>query len=294
MLLPDFKYHRPKTLEEAYGILLSCSNAALIAGGTDLLVEIKQVRRKHDDIISLNHIDELNSITEDKNSVYIGSAVSFNEILASTIIKKYCSVLIDAVSQIGTHQVRNTATIGGNLCTCASCADSAPVLIAYDAEVEVGSIHGSRKMPLTDFLLSHHQSNISQGEILKNIIIRKHESNFVAGFQKFGLREASSISVASVAVGMIIENAVVTKSSVVVGACAPTAIRIKTAESKLTGAATGDLTGSSAILSEIADSVSAEIKPIDDIRGSALFRKEIVRTLTKRAIINALGKYKID
>ncbi len=292
MLLPDFNYHKPKSLYEAYKLLDCCSNYALIAGGTDLLVEMKMGKRRHKDLISLNNIQELCCISEDEEYVLIGPAVTFRQIQQSEIIQKYIPVLIDAVSKIGSHQIRNVGTIGGNVCTCASCADSAPILAAYNAEVEVGSNVGIKRMKLTDFQLHHHKINISGSEILTKILVPKPKPNFYANFQKFGLRESSSISVASVAVGIWTDNSLITDANIVVGACAPTPIKCRNAMKTLFNTDIKDLFNGSPLLNEIAENVSSDITPIDDIRGSAEYRKELVKTLTKRAVLAALDSYK--
>lgn len=293
MLLPDFNYHKPRTLTDAYKILDTCNNVALMAGGTDLLVEMKMGRRSHDDIISLKEIQELTEISEDENYIYIGSAVTFIEIQRSEIIKRNIPILIDAVSKIGSHQIRNSGTIGGNLCTCASCADSAPILVAYNSEVEVGSSEGKKRLMLTDFQLHHHKINISKGEILSKIIVPKPKPNFIANFQKFGLRESSSISVASVAIGLWIENSIIIDSNIVVGACAPTSLKCQTAMLKMLNINIKDIYYNSPLLNEIANAASGDITPIDDIRGTAEYRKELVKSITKRAILAALDSYKV-
>lgn len=293
MLLPDFNFHKPKSLAEAFRILDSHNNVALMAGGTDLLVEMKMGRRTHDDIISLKEIQELSQISEDENYIYIGPAVTFQEIQESEIIKRNIPVLIDAVSKIGSHQIRNTGTIGGNLCTCASCADSAPILVAYNSEVEISSFDTNKRILLTDFQVHHHIINISRGEILTKIIVPKLKPNFVSNFQKFGLRESSSISVASVAVGLWIENSVIVDANVIVGACSPTSLNCRRASTKLINSNIKEFFANSDLLNEIANTTSSEITPIDDIRGSAEYRKELVKSITKRAILAALDSYQV-
>ncbi|MFA6572165.1 MAG: FAD binding domain-containing protein, partial [Bacteroidota bacterium] len=226
--------------------------------------------------------------SEDNDFIYIGPAANFNLIQNSEIIRKYIPVLIDAVSKIGSHQIRNSGTIGGNLCTCASCADSAPILITYNAEVEICSAKGKRIVPLTEILLHHHRISISKNEILTKIIVPKPKANFAANFQKFGLRESASISVASVAVGLSVEHSIITDASIVVGACAPTPKRCPSAINKIINSDIRKIYPDSQLLNEIAEAASSDINPIDDIRGSAEYRREIVKIITKRAIINAL------
>ncbi len=289
MILPNFNYHQPSTLIEAYKILDTHNNSALIAGGTDLLVEIQSGIRNPQNIISLNKIKELKSISEDNKNVYIGPTANFHEVMSSDIIGRNFPALIDCISQIGSHQVRNLGTIGGNLCTCASCADTAPLLLVYNAQVEVSSSDGIQLMNLSNFLLDHHKASISNREILTKIIVPKQKENFYSSFLKFGLRESSSISVASLAVGLLIEEFVIKDARLVVGACAPTAILCQTASKQLLNINMDELKHDSSLLNKIVNSVSNDINPISDIRASAEYRKDLVKTLAKRAIIKALN-----
>jgi CO/xanthine dehydrogenase FAD-binding subunit len=123
MYIPDFKYHKPNSLKEACSLLEGSDNAAPLAGGTDLLVEIKQGLRQHNDIVSLAAIDELQLINFENNELHIGAGVTHGTVARSEIISKSFPAIIDAASKIGSEQVRNTGTIGGNICTAASCCD---------------------------------------------------------------------------------------------------------------------------------------------------------------------------
>ncbi len=294
MYIPELKYHKPKTIDEAYRLLGTYNNSALLAGGTDLLVEIKQGVRNFDNIISLNDINNLKIIEVTNNNIIIGSCVTHSEIENSDIIKIQLPALAHAVSTIGTHQIRNTASIGGNLCTCASCADSAPILMIYNAELEIGSKVGSRKLKLSDFILGHHVNALKESELLLRIIVPKPNPNFGAHFEKFGLRESASISVASVAVSVSIENDIIAEANVVIGACAPTPMQIPSAMKELVGIDINELKKDSAQLNKVGDVAASEVVPIDDIRGSADYRKNIVKTLTQRAVLKALNNIKTN
>ena len=190
----EFKYHRPNTLEEAFNILNKSDNPALIAGGTDVLVEIKKGLRQTDDIVSLKRLNELKIIEQQKNEIIIGSAVTHNEVKDSMLIKENLIALSEAASNIGTDQVRNTATIGGNLCTGASCCDMAPGLLAYNANVEILSSKEKRTLPLKDFFFAHKKTSIGKGEILTKIIVPILTIQTGVSFLTFGLRNAASIS----------------------------------------------------------------------------------------------------
>ncbi|OGU60486.1 MAG: hypothetical protein A2X64_08475 [Ignavibacteria bacterium GWF2_33_9] len=261
-----------------------------MAGGTDLLVEMK-MGRKLENVVSLNMVSELNEISEDTDFVFIGPTVTFRQIQDSPIIQKYIPHLIDTVSKIGSPQIRNTGTVGGNVCTCASCSDSAPTLIAYNSEVEISSSTGIRRINLTDLQLFHRKTSISKREVLSKIIIPKPKPNFTANFQKFGLRESASISVGSVAVGLWIENSQIADANIVVGACAPTPIKCNSAMQLIINAKLSDLQKDSILLNEIAEATASDTNPIDDIRGSADYRKDIIKTITKRAILNSINDF---
>jgi len=292
MYIPELKYYKPKTLDEAYKLLKSENKSALLAGGTDILVEMKQGIRSFDNIISLKSIVALREIIETQDTILIGSCATHNQIAESGLVKKYLPALAETVLTIGTHQIRNTATIGGNLCTCASCADSAPILMIYDASLEIGSESGKRIIKASDFFLGHHINALQKGELLLNIIVTKPFDNFGAYFEKYGLRESASISVASVAAGLKIENEIIADANIIIGACAPTPIKSEKAISLLKNSNIKDLIKDSEVLKSIGTAASLEVLPIDDIRASAEYRREIVNVLTQRVVLKALENVK--
>jgi len=289
MYIPDFRYHKPQTAAEACRILEANPGSAPIAGGTDLLVEIKQGLRAHSDIISLNSIPELHGITLNDEGLVIGAAVTHNEIAHSPVVQGFCGAIADAASWIGTDQIRNTGTIGGNLCTGASCCDSAPVLIALNALVRITGTAGEREVPLRDFFVTHKETRLKRGELLTEITIPGLKEGTRTAFEKFGLREAASVSVVSAAVSLRIQpSGICTDPCVVLGAVAPTPIICMGANRVLHGRSLSELSGESSAIESAADAAAEESVPIDDIRGSADYRREIIRTLVKRVVRKAL------
>ena len=287
MFLNDFTYHRPATLEEACRLLERCKNCAPIAGGTDVLVEIKKGLRHNDEIISLKEIAELKLLNKDKNNLYIGAGVTHNEVKKSLIIKENFSALSEAASNIGTEQIRNTGTVGGNLCTGASCCDMAPVLIAYNADVEIASSTKRRVVSLKDFFIHHKETSLAKGEIMTKIIVPIPKSGEGVSFLKFGLREAASISVASVSVRINSDGDVCTDSCVVIGAVAPTPRISSKAIEVLNNKKITDLINNEEMLKSIGEASAKDSLPLDDLRGSAKFRKQLVNILTQRAVVTA-------
>lgn len=287
MYLKDFTYYKPHSLKEACGILEQSKNGAPIAGGTDILVELKKGLRHNEEIVSLMEIKELKSIEENDNELIIGAGATHNEVLKSLLVRKRFSAVSEAASKIGTHQIRNTGTIGGNLCTGASCCDMAPILIALNASVEIVSSSLVRVVSLKDFFIFHKETSLKKGELMTRIIVPIPPYSFASSFEKFGLREASSISVASVSVSLTSDGNFCTGSSIVIGAVAPTPRICNDASDLLIGKKLKDLTENFSLLKSVGEAVAKDARPIDDIRGSAEFRRNILVVLTQRAVIKA-------
>ncbi|MBC8320728.1 MAG: FAD binding domain-containing protein [Bacteroidetes bacterium] len=290
MYISDFNYHKPKTLKEALELLHKSDNGAPIAGGTDMLVELKQGLRQHQDIISLTNIEELKVINEDPDQLYIGAGTTHSEIIASDLIKKIYPVIAEAASKVGTAQIRNTGTLGGNLCTGSSCCDTAPVLIALGAGVEIANGSQLKIIPLKDFFIHNKQTMIKKGDIMTRIIVPKQASCVGAHYEKFGLREAASISVVSVAVMVQLKNNIINDACIVIGAVAPTAIISQRSTNVVKGKNVSELTENSTLLKRAGKAAAEDSVPIDDIRAGAQYRRDILNVLTQRAILRAIEK----
>ncbi|MBU0764435.1 MAG: xanthine dehydrogenase family protein subunit M [Bacteroidetes bacterium] len=289
MYISDFNYHRPKSLKEAIAILQNSDDGVPVAGGTDLLVEIKNGLRCHQDIVSLSEIDELKSVHEDEQHIYIGAGLTHNELIASAILRKKLSSLQDALSKIGSEQIRNKATLGGNLCTGSSCCDSAPVLMALNAKVEIYNTKGIKTICLKDFFVFNRQTILQKGEILTRIIIPKPQKGTGICYEKFGLREALAISVASVAVSVRLKKKRCEDACIVLGAVAPTPVISRSSIEIMVGKHVSEFYENSPLLVEIGKAAANDSVPVDDLRGSARYRKEIIKIITQRAVIKALA-----
>ncbi|MCL5990995.1 MAG: xanthine dehydrogenase family protein subunit M [Bacteroidetes bacterium] len=293
MYISDFKYHKPVSIGEASQILEQSEIGLPLAGGTDLLVEVKKGIRKFSDLVSLSEIPELKIIDVDSQNIYIGAGLTHNGLVYSEIIKNKIPAFSEAASKIGSEQVRNTGTVGGNLCTGASCADTAPILMAYNAQVELTSHKSTRTLPLRKFIISHHKTEIKKNEIMTRIIVPIQHKSSGASFVKFGLREASSISVASSAVMIEFISGICKNINIVIGACAPTPVISKNANKIILGKTIDELIGNSELIESIVIAAANDTIPIDDIRGSAEYRRHLVRVLTKQALALAIERTKI-
>ncbi len=290
MYISDFNYHKPLSKQDACRILSESLDGAPLAGGTDLLVEMKQGLRQHQDIVSLTAIDELKSIEQDTANLFIGAGVTHNEMITSPVIKESFTAIAEAASTIGTDQIRNTGTIGGNLCTGASCCDMAPILLALNARVEICSFTKTRTVPLKEFFVSHKETRIQKGDILTKIIVPRKETGTGACFEKFGLREAASISVASVAVAISIKDGICEDAVIVIGAVAPTPKISTSANGVLIGKKISELSTDSVLLKQACTAAVADSIPIDDLRSSAEYRRHLIKVLSRRAVVKAMSR----
>ncbi|MFH0866161.1 MAG: xanthine dehydrogenase family protein subunit M [Bacteroidota bacterium] len=288
MYLPSFNYHKPATIKEALDLLEKNSNIVLMAGGTDLLVEIKKGLRSTENIVSLSEIEALKIIEEDDKTIYVGTALTINNVITSPLIRKYLPALADAASKIGSAQVRNSGTIGGNLCTAASCCDTAPILMALNASLEIVDSNGVKTVPLKDFFIFNKKTILTEKEIVTKVIVPKPESGHGAHYEKFGLREACSISVVSAATMVLIKDNACADACVVIGAVAPTPkISIKASEI-LKGKKISDIAENSVLLEQAGQAATDDSIPIDDIRSGAQYRRDILKVITQRSILSAL------
>ncbi len=261
-----------------------------MAGGSDLLVDLKQGKRRPEDVVSLARVPELRSIDLEEDRLSIGAAVTHARLAGSPLLDSHAPAICEAARTIATEQIRNTATVGGNLCTAASCSDTAPVLIALEAGLELVSRGKTRTLPLGEFFLFHKQTALRQEEVLARILVPLPAPGSGAAYRKFGLREAASVAVASVAARVRIEEGVCADARVVLGAVAPTPRIARRAAELLVGRSVGELGAGGAILGEVGRAAMDESEPIDDLRGSAAYRRHLVRTLTERAVRGAIER----
>lgn len=287
--ISDFRYHRPETIEEALGLLSASSDGVPLAGGTDLLIDLKQGKRSHRDVISLTHIRDLSTIGVQQERLHVGSTVTHNELIRASLIREHCHAISEAAGTIATEQIRNVATVGGNLCTAASCADTAPILIALDAEIELAGSHGRRTLALADFFLDHRRTALERGELLTKIIVPLLPRGTGAAFKKFGLRAAANITVASVAAVVRISGGHCEDARFVMGAVAPIPTVSTHAADLIRGKAIAEIS-EDRLLEQVGHAVADDARPIDDIRGSRAFRRDITAVLARRALTEALAR----
>lgn len=281
-----FEYHRPASLHEACGLLRRLGEDALpLAGGTDLLVDIRRGTRRSGHLVSLADLEDLRGLEVGGGELRVGALVTPAQLGASELIRDLRPELLDAVAVFGTPQVRNRATVGGNLCTAASCGDLAPLLVALGARAEVAGPEQTRILPLEEFFHQHRRTALESGEILVAVTLPIRSAREGAAYRAFGLRSDNFITVAGVAAWVSTEGGVCTEARIALGAVAPTPMRAPAAEARLAGT---PLDGPA--LREAARAAREAAVPISDLRGSEEHRRELVEALCARALEAAMER----
>lgn len=285
--MKSFAYAAPTSLEEALGLMASeFAGVRPLAGGTDLLADMKHNAIDQSIVMDLAGVSDLRGIERTASGLRIGAAVTHTEIQRSPMIAEFAPAMIAAAVTIGAVQTRNMGTIGGNLVTCVPSIDSGPVLVALDASVTVANSQDRRSMPLTDFFVGPRKTALAPDEILIDIVIPVEMLARPAAFVKFGLRKGQALALVSVASSVLVESGRITEARVALGAVAPTVIRSPGAESLLVGADADD----AETLRAAAAAAVTDAKPIDDFRASARYRRELIAVGTLRVLEEALGK----
>ena len=282
--IPKFQYHSPESLDEALSLLAELDNALPLIGGTDIMVAMRNGVSVPDHIVDLNEISELDYVKEENGVIMIGATATHAQVANSPIAAKIPS-LIDAVSRIGSPQIRNRGTITGNICNASPAADSAPPLLVHMAEVEIQSPDGKRSIPIADLFAGPKINSLKPGELLTEIRIPVPPEGSASSFKRIGRRKAFTLSVVSSAAYIQMEDTTCTDAKVAFGSVAITPIRVPEAESLLRGSKLDEETVKTA-----SNAVYEAVKPITDVRGTADYRKDMCPVLMRRAIEQCLER----
>ncbi|MGE5303317.1 MAG: FAD binding domain-containing protein [Alphaproteobacteria bacterium] len=281
--LPSFDYYRPSTLDETLAIVERLNgNLSILAGGTDLLVAMKECRGKHPPLLDIKSVPELNAVRADNGSVSLGPTATARSIAASALVRERLPMLAHALRFLGSMQIGNRATIGGNLCNASPAADGAPSLLVLGASVKLVGNGGMRWVPLDKFFVGPRKTVIDH-ELLSEVRIPAGAPNGYGVFHKLGTRNApEDICIVSAAVYAVpdAEKKAWQEVRIALGAVAPTPIRARYAEERIQGQPIDEKIADEA--GEIAASKDAQ--PITDIRASAEYRRAMVGVLVKRAL----------
>ena len=282
--MPDLVYHSPKEMSGLLALIdTHGTSARVVAGCTDFIPSIRTGRWCFDqalNLIDISKMPALNQIEKTDDVLKIGAGVSLTRILESPEVKAGCPVLAQAVAQMASLQVRNTATMGGNICMASPAADTVPPLLVSDAWVMIQDADGEHKVLLTDFFTGPGQSVLTSGQVLTHICIPVKKANEADWFQKIGTRTAVIISVVSAAVRIRVSNGIFETVRIALGSVAPTPVRVAEAEQFLEEKPLDDQ-----VIAECARMAAQAISPISDLRSSKEYRKDVAQTLVKRSIL---------
>jgi carbon-monoxide dehydrogenase medium subunit len=284
MLLPKFEYHRPQELSEAVELLAAREGARVLAGGTDLLVNLKRRAAAAEALVDVSRLEELSGFSSGRGRLFVGAATTAASLASGRTLAHGLRALSLGARALGSPQVRNRATLGGNLATARPAGDLLPPLLCLDAKIETAGPQGERQVPAFSFFLGPGQTVLEPGEIIKGVALDRPGPGSGGGYHKLGVRRTLEIALVSAAAFMALEpdGKTIALARVALGAVAPTPLRAAGAEQVLVGGRAGE-----ELFRRAARAAAEGAKPIDDHRGSADYRRQMVEVLTKRALDDA-------
>jgi len=289
--LRSFEYLAPQTIDEAVRLLAEHGDKARpIAGGTDIVVQMKESATRFpypQYLIGLNRISELKGIEFSESAgLRIGAGATMAEIAESPLVRERYAALAEGAGVVGSLQTMNMATIGGNVCNAAPSADTAPALLAFEAQAVIAGRSGTRSIDLDQFFAGPGQTTLGTGELLAEIRVPAPARRTGSAYRRHTPRKQMDIAVVGVAAVVTLgDGGRIERARIALGAVAPTPVRAQKAEASLAGQTASD--GAFARAAEIA---AGECSPISDQRGTAEFRSHLVRVMTDRMLREAAAR----
>ena len=287
--MQTFDYVAAQTVDEAVSLLASKGDQArVLAGGTDLIVQLREGRRQLETVVDVKKIREANVLSYDaQNGLHLGAAVPCHRIYNDPTIAKAYPGLMDAFTLIGGIQIQGRASVGGNLCNSSPAADSIPPLIAHRAMCVVAGPNGQRVVPVEQFCTGPGRNVLENGEFLLSLRIPAPPNNFGAHYLRFIPRNEMDIAVVGVGSSLVLgdDNSTVTDARIALGAVAPTPLVAVEAAAALVGNPISDDT-----IAAAANAAASIARPIDDMRGTVQQRIHLTGVLTRRTLQGALSR----
>ena len=280
----------PKSLDEALKVLDSNTKLKIISGGTDVLIKLHHGKFNDAELLSIKNLDTLRDIKVlEDNTISIGANVTFSDIFRSEVINNNIPILSEAAVSMGGPQIRNMATIGGNICNGAVSADSAPALFSLNAELKLKSLNNERIVKITEFYDGPGKVKIQRNEILTEILINEENYKNKRGrYIKFANRKALDISMLGVALLYEIEDNSFKDLRISLGVASPTPIRCKNAENFAIGKGV-----TNEVINKVAELAKMDSNPRNSWRGSRDYRLHLINTLIKRILNDDLIKSEV-
>ena len=276
--MTEAKFFWATSPQEACDLLAEHGNARLLAGGTDLMVAVNEKEFTPEVLIHIGDCG-LNYLKTEGDNLLIGAATPFTEIMGSDLVKGKAPLLGEAVSHVGSLAIRNVGTIGGNLGTASPAADSAPALLALGASLKLVSKDGDRVVAVKDFFTGPGETVLKPNELIQEVIVPVQEKGGAWAYRKLGKRRAQSLSVVSAAIYCPKDGGQCRGVRIALGAVAPTPILATEASAQLEGKKLDDK-----VIEEAAKAAAEATKPIDDVRGTAWYRRRATQALVKQLL----------
>jgi len=281
-----FDYAAPLSVAEAVGLLTAHPSARLLAGGTDLLVQLRAGRKETDLVVDAKRIPELNALHYDPaHGLTLGSAVPCYRIYRDKTVARAYPSLVEVASLIGGTQIQGRASIGGNLCNAAPSADSIPLLIALGATCHIAGPRGSRDVAVEEFCVAPGRTVLQPGELLVSLHLPAPAPHSGARYLRFIPRNEMDIAVAGVGVEVVLENGRFRSARVALAAVAPTPLYVREAGETLAGSPVDE-----ASIAAAAEIARKSARPITDMRGTSDYRSHLCAVLTRRALEAAVER----
>ena len=282
-------YYTPETIEQALEHLSPANGTRVrpIAGGTDLMIQLRERQVQTDTLVDVSGIPELKRIWVDSNGprLHIGAAVTYTQLIESELIHRYAYLLVETSRVIGGKQIQHMGTIGGNLGNASPAGDTLPCLYALEADVTLASLEGERQVAMSDFMRGARRTALQPGELITQVTFDFLPTHAGSAFAKLGLRESQAISVVDVAAVVFIVDGCISSARVALGSVAPTIVRSPAVEQMLVGQSPSD-----DVLDRAAEAARQDIAPITDIRGSAAYRLHVAKPIVKQALHSAVER----
>lgn len=279
--MPDFDFAQPTSLDEALALFAADGEVRALVGGTDIVDQLKTGRRKADMVVDVKRIPELQRLEMADDGLHIGAARALTDIGEFSTVRSDYRGLADSSVLVGSWQIQNRAGLGGNVCNAAPSGDTIPALLSHDATAVVASTSGRRDIALSDFFAGPGQTVLQKGEILVELVLPPIPDNSASAYLRFIPRNEMDIAVAGVGSFLQLNPSdnTVQKARIALASVAPTPVRARAAEELLEGNVLSD-----ELIETAAVAAVGSATPISDVRGSAEYRRELVKVLTRRTL----------
>jgi len=288
MILPNFEFHEPTSVAEACDLMARHrGKARLLAGGTDLLVNMKKKVLSPGHLVSLGRIPELSRLERSNGTLRIGAGVTVSDIAASDAVAAAAGALGQGARALGTPLIRNLATIGGNIGSARPAADLPPSLLVYGAELVLAGASGERRLPIAEFFKGPGLTAAGDDELIAAVVVTVPRGFYGAGYLNLGVRKAQDCNIVNVASFLELDDKAerIRTARIALGSVGPTPLRSLKAEKVLAGEKPGEQ-----LFEQAAEAATRDCTPILDFRGSAEYRRAMVGVLTRRTLAMALAE----